>query len=354
MALLLAARHYHEMAEETPWWDPRALSKRLPYLQARAAIVEAIRAQMAKNGFVEVETPALQNSPGLEPHLKPFAVRLENPLNGTRSVYLHTSPEYAMKKLLAAGVPRPYQFARVFRNGERSALHHPEFTLLEWYRAGAAYEEVMEDCLTLLVSAGNKFERGGLSCDGAASPLVLTMAEAFERFADIDLFATMRNPPHPDGAALAKEARRIGVDPGSSTEWEDVFFKIFLERIEKRLGVGRPALVTEYPASMAALARLKPGDGRVAERFELFVCGVELANGFGELTDPVEQRRRFEIDRFRRRELYGGESPPIDEELLAALARIPRAAGVALGFDRLVMLATGAPSIEDVLWAPAP
>jgi lysyl-tRNA synthetase class 2 len=257
-----------------------------------------------------------------------------------------------MKKLLAAGVPRPFQLARVFRNGERGALHHPEFTMLEWYRAGAAYEEAMEDCLALLACAGNSFARGGLTCDGAAPPLILTMAEAFERFADVDLFATMRNPAQPDGAALAKEARRIGVDPGASTEWEDVFFKIFLDRIEKRLGVGRPALVTEYPASMAALARLKPGDDRVAERFELFVCGVELANGFGELTDPGEQRRRFEIDRARRRELYGDEGPPIDEELLAALPRIPRAAGVALGFDRLVMLATGAPTIEDVLWAP--
>jgi len=341
------------MNDEAPWWDPRALARRLPYLQARAAIVEALRVQFAARGFVEVETPALVVSPGLEPHLRPFATALEDPLGGpARALYLHTSPEYAMKKLLAAGVPRLFQLARVFRNGERSALHHPEFTMLEWYRAGASYEEAMEDCIALLAAGGGKFERAGVTCDGGVAPLRLTVADAFERFADIDLFATMRDPARPDGALLAREARRIGVDPGESADWEDLFFKIFLDRIEKRLGVGRPALLTEYPASMAALARLKPGDDRVAERFELYVCGVELANGFGELTDPVEQRTRFEADRARRKALYGSDGPPIDEELLAALARIPNAAGVAMGFDRLVMLATGASRIEDVLWAP--
>jgi lysyl-tRNA synthetase class 2 len=341
------------MTDETPWWDPRALARRLPYLQARAAVLEALRAMLAKRGFVEVETPALQVSPGLEPHLRPFATTIEDPLGDRiRNIYLHTSPEYAMKKLLAAGVPRLYQLARVFRNGERSALHHPEFTMLEWYRTGADYDEAMEDCLAVLAAAGGKFERGGVTCDGGVPPLRLTVAEAFERFADVDLFTTMRDPMRPDGALLAREARRIGVDPGETTDWEDVFFKIFLERIEKRLGVGRPALLTEYPASMAALARLKPGDARVAERFELYVCGVELANGFGELTDPVEQRARFEHDRARRKALYGNEGPQIDEELLAALSHIPSAAGVALGFDRLIMLATGAAHIEDVLWAP--
>jgi lysyl-tRNA synthetase class 2 len=331
------------MADDTPWWDPRALARRLPYLQSRAAILEALRQQFTALGFVEVETPALQVSPGLEPHLRPFETALEEPLNGgPRPRYLHTSPEYAMKKLLAAGVPRLYQLARVFRNGERSALHHPEFTMFEWYRSGAGYEAVMQDCAIVLGCAGGKFRRGDVTCDASEPPLVLTVAEAFEQFAQVDIFA-------PD---LAEEARRIGVDPGTTEDREDIFFKIFLDRIEPMLGVGRPALLTEYPAEMAALARLKPGDARVAERFELYVCGVELANGFGELTDAAEQRRRFEADRARRKRLYGTDGPPIDEDFLAALPRIGQAAGAALGFDRLVMLASGAPRIEDVLWAP--
>jgi lysyl-tRNA synthetase class 2 len=331
------------MADDTPWWDPRALARRLPYLEARAAIVAAVRAQFASLGFVEVETPALQGSPGLEPHLRPFATALADPLGGpSRGMYLHTSPEYAMKKLLAAGVPRPFQLARVFRNGERSALHHPEFTMLEWYRAGESYETVMRDCLAVLGCAGGKFQRGAVTCDLDQPTVVLTVAEAFDRFAGADVFA-------PD---LAQEARRVGVDPGTTGDREDIFFKIFLDRVEPHLGVGRPALLTEYPAAMAALARLKPDDPRVAERFELYVCGVELANGFGELTDAGEQRSRFEADRLRRKQLYGSDGPPIDEELLAALPRIGQASGAALGLDRLVMLATGAPRIEDVLWAP--
>jgi lysyl-tRNA synthetase class 2 len=247
-----------------------------------------------------------------------------------------------MKKLLAAGVARPFQIAHVFRNGERSALHHPEFTMLEWYRPGEGYGAIMDDCAALLAACAPEYRRGDVTCDASAAPLRLTVAEAFERHANVDVFA----------ADLAGQAKRIGVDPGTTGDREDVFFKIFLDRIEPRLGVGRPALLTEYPASMAALARLKRGDARVAERFELYVCGVELANGFGELTDAAEQRRRFESDRARRKRLYGTEGPPVDEELLAALPRIGLASGVALGVDRLVMLATGAPRIEDVLWAP--
>jgi lysyl-tRNA synthetase class 2 len=336
------------MSGETPWWDAESLARRSPYLEARGRIVAALRGFFAARGFVEVETPALQVSPGIEPHLRPFATSLEDPLGGApRAMYLHTSPEYAMKKLLAGGVPRLFQLARVFRNGERSALHHPEFTMLEWYRAGEGYDAIMADCLALLAAAAAHFRRGAVACDASAPALRLTVAEAFDRFAGIDVLATGG-----DGARLAREAARIGVDPGATRDWEDLFFKIFLDRIEPRLGVGAPALLTDYPAAMAALARLKPGDARVAERFELYVCGVELANGFGELTDPAEQRRRFESDRARRLALYDEEGPPIDEELLSALARIPQASGVALGLDRLVMLATGAARIEDVLWAP--
>jgi lysyl-tRNA synthetase class 2 len=336
------------MSGETPWWDRETLARRLPYLSERAKIADAVREFFRSRGFVEVETPALQVSPGIEPHLRPFRTEIAEPFDGRRrALYLHTSPEYAMKKLLAAGVERPFQIARVFRNGERSALHHPEFTMLEWYRAHEPYDAIMEDCIALLAAASDApYRRGGATCDPRAPVERLTVAEAFAR-EGIDVLATAG-----DAARLGQEARRIGVDPGATGEWDDVFFKIFLERIEPRLGQGRPTLLTEYPAAMAALARLSPGDPRVAERFELYVCGVELANGFGELTDADEQLRRFEADRAKRRALYGDAGPPIDAELVAALSHMPPASGVALGFDRLVMLATGAVRIEDVLWAP--
>jgi len=325
------------------WWDADALARRRPYLEARARIVATVREFFAARGFTEVETPALQASPGLEPHLRPFKTTLEDALGAApRTLYLHTSPEYAMKKLLAAGVERPFQIARVFRNAEGSALHHPEFTMLEWYRRGEGYGAIMDDGAALLAACAKTYRRGAVTCDAAAAPQRVTVADAFERFAGVDVFA----------ADLAGEAKRIGVAVSADDAWDDVFFKIFLDRIEPRLGVGAPTLLTEYPASMAALARLKPGDPRVAERFELYVCGVELANGFAELTDAEEQRARFEDDRARRKQLYGDDAPPIDEELLAALPRIGTASGVALGLDRLVMLATGAARIEDVLWAP--
>ncbi len=340
--------HYRTMAGAERWWDRGEMARRAANLRVRGAILEATRAFFRERGFTEVETPALQISPGIEPHLRPFATTLADPLGGRdRAMYLHTSPEYAMKKLLAAGITRPYQLARVFRNGERSPLHHPEFAMLEWYRANEPYDAIMADCVALLAAATPVLRRGDVACDTRAHAERLTVAEAFARHAGIDLLASAG-----DADRLASEAWRIGVDPGTTEDWEDVFFKIFLDRIEPLLGHPAPTLLTEYPAPLAALARLKPSDPRVAERFELYACGVELANGFGELTDPVEQRRRFAADRARRKSLYGGEGPPIDEELLDALARMPPAAGVALGFDRLVMLATGAERIEDVLWAP--
>jgi elongation factor P--(R)-beta-lysine ligase len=337
------------MAGGERWWHADAMTRRAANLRVRGAVLDATRTFFRDCDFTEVETPALQISPGLEPHLRPFATALADPLGEEdRAMYLHTSPEYAMKKLLAAGIARPYQLAHVFRNAERGALHHPEFAMLEWYRADESYEAIMADCLALLAAvAPAALRHGALACDARAPHERLTVADAFARHAGIDLPAT-----EGDGDHLAAEAWRIGVDPGATRDWEDVFFKIFLDRIEPLLGHPAPTLLTEYPARMAALARLKPGDPRVAERFELYVCGVELANGFSELIDPAEQRRRFAADRARRRALYGGEGPPIDEDFLAALATMPPAAGVALGFDRLVMLAAGAARIEDVLWAP--
>jgi lysyl-tRNA synthetase class 2 len=341
---------------DAPWWRPDRFARRRPFLERRAALTQATRAFFAAQGFVEVETPALQVSPGLEPHLFAFATELTTPGGTRRKLYLHTSPEFAMKKLLVAGMPRIFQLARVFRNGERAATHHPEFTMLEWYRAGADYTALMLDCealLRALAGQGVKTLRWrGQDCDPAAPCERLTVAEGFQRYCGIDILATAPDPRAPSLALLAKAAERIGIAPHAGDAWDDLFFRIFLERIEPKLGHGRATILYDYPVSMAALSRVKRSDPRVAERMELYVCGLELANGFGELTDASEQRRRFEADMDLKQKRYG-ERYPIDEDFLAALAHgMPESAGIALGFDRLMMLATGADAIEDVLWAP--
>lgn len=341
-----------------PWWDPEAYARRRPFLHARAAIAAAVRRWFAEAGFVEVETPALQTAPGAEVHLKAFATELEEPFGeGRRRLWLHTSPEFAMKKLLVAGEPRIFQLARVFRNGERSPTHSPEFTMLEWYRAEPDWRTLVADCRGLLQAAAAAVPpalrpAGGLAwqgrtADAGAEWELLSVAEAFARHAGIDLLATAYDPE-----ALGAEARRIGVNAQPNDSWEDLFFRILLDRIEPHLGMGAPTVLHSYPAALAALARLDPDDPRVAQRFELYACGVELANAFAELTDPTEQRRRFEADMAEKERLYG-ERWPVDEDFLAALERgLPASCGIALGFDRLVMLATGAERIEDVLWAP--
>jgi lysyl-tRNA synthetase class 2 len=326
-------------------WRPDRLAKRLPSLQVRSAIQADLRLWFAHQGFVEVETPILQVAPGAEVHLSGFATDWKLPSGERHARWLHSSPEFAMKKLLAGGVPKLFQFARVFRNAEGSALHHPEFTMLEWYRAGAGYETIMQDCAALLALTGVKELRfEDRVCESMAVPERLTVAEAFERHAGVDLFATAGD------AAKLSLASGIAMHAGDS--WDDVFFRIMFEKIEHRLGIGRPTILCEYPISMAALARAKPGDARVAERFELYVCGVELANAFGELTDPAIQRARLEADMAEKERLYGTRWP-VDPDFLAALDHgLPDCAGIALGFDRLVMLATGARHIEDVLWLP--
>ena len=344
-----------------PWWDPARFAARRPFLAARSGITAATRAWFIDQGFSEVETPALQVSPGLEPHLRAFATELEEPFDqGSRGLYLQTSPEFAMKKLLAAGCPRIFQLARVYRNGERSATHHPEFTMLEWYRTGATIAALIDDASALLLSAwnavapelrGDGLRWNGLQCDPLKPMQVLTVADAFARYASIDLLATAPDPHHPDADLLRAAAARTGFILPPTGDWEDLFFHIFLASIEPKLGVGAPTALIEYPVSMAALARPCESDPRVAERVEIYVAGLELANGFGELTDVAEQRRRFEADMDKKQRLYGVRYP-IDEDFLAALAQMPEASGIALGFDRLVMLATGAAAIDDVLWAP--
>ncbi|CAN5127055.1 EF-P lysine aminoacylase EpmA [soil metagenome] len=326
-------------------WRPDRLARRLPHLEARARLQAALRGWFAAEGFVEVETPILQVAPGAEVHLAGFSTAWKTPDGLERPRWLHSSPEFAMKKWLAGGVPKLFQFARVFRNAEGSALHHPEFTMLEWYRAGVGYETIMADCAALLALSGAKELRWeDKICDPAAEPERLTVADAFERYAGVDLSATVGD--------AGKLSRLSGVAMHAGDSWDDVFFRIMFDRIEHRLGVGRPTILCEYPIAMAALARAKPGDPRVAERFELYACGVELANAFGELTDPVLQRARLKADMDEKERLYGVRWP-VDEDFLAALDHgLPDCAGIALGFDRLVMLTTGARHIEDVLWLP--
>jgi lysyl-tRNA synthetase class 2 len=339
------------------WWQPRVHGARRPYLLARNRIKTALREHFEGRGFVEVEAAALQVSPGNEAHLHAFATELVT-TDGMRSpLYLHTSPEFACKKLLAAGEERFFDFARVFRNRERTALHYPEFTMLEWYRARESYDALMDDCAALLSLAAetaqcNRMQFRGRVADPFATPERITVIEAFARFAGIDLFASIGpDGLDVDGARLLAEVRKQGMRTADDDSWADAFSRVMVEKVEPNLGLGRPTILYEYPAAQAALARRSPNDSRVAERFELYMCGVELANGFGELTDPVEQRRRFELEMTEKQRVYG-ERYPVDGEFLAALAVMPPASGCALGFDRLVMLATGADNIEQVLWTP--
>jgi len=342
----------------TPWWHPALFERKRSYLQARQRVVRAVRGCFAAAEFDEVTTPALQISPGIEVHLHAFKTLLTDPHgDAPQPLYLHTSPEFTMKKLLVAGVERLYQLCPVYRNNERSRTHHPEFTMLEWYRARADYQDLMNDCIALVRAcaiAGGKtiFNFRGMTCDPFADWEVLTLPQAFARYAQIDLLATMPAPHVGETELLRAAATKCGVRTADDDDWDNIFFRILAEKIEPFLGKDRPTFLADYPISQAALARPKQDDPRLAERFELYACGLELANAFGELTDPAEQRRRFEADIAAKAALYG-EHYPIDEDFLAALTfGMPPAAGIALGFDRLVMLCAGAETVDDVLWAP--
>ena len=342
----------------SPWWDRGRHADRRPALIQRGRIKAAARAWFEGQGFTEVECGALAVSPGNEAHLHAFATDLIETGGARRTLYLHTSPEFASKKLLAAGETRIFDFARVFRNRERGPSHAPEFTMLEWYRANEDYDAVIADSVGLVRLAAEttgtaQFEHRGRMCDPRAEAERLTVADAFTHHAGIDLLATLNEKGDGQRDILATKARRGGFDVADNDNWADIFSKILVARVEPKLGIGQPTVLCEYPRCEAALARASARDPRVAERFELYVCGVELANGFGELTDPVEQRARFESEMTEKQRIYG-ERYPIDEDFLAALAHMPPASGVAMGFDRLVMLATGARKIDDVLWTPAP
>ncbi|MGO7320359.1 EF-P lysine aminoacylase EpmA [Rhizobium ruizarguesonis] len=343
-------------AKASPWWTPSVHADRRPFLIGRNAIQAALRGFFAREDFIEVDTAVLQVSPGNEAHLHAFATEALTTDGQRAPFYLHTSPEFACKKLLAAGEKRISCFAHVYRNRERGPLHHPEFTMLEWYRADESYESLMMDCVRILALATETVKTGKLAYRGAesdpfAGPERIGVAEAFERYAGIDLLASVAADGSTDRDHLAAETKRVGMRVADDDGWADLFSRVLVEKIEPHLGFGRITILDEYPISEAALARPSARDSRVAERFELYACGVELANGFGELTNAAEQRRRFEIEMAEKARVYG-ETYPIDEDFLAALSLMPEASGIALGFDRLVMLATGASRIDQVLWAP--
>lgn len=318
-------------------WRPCA---GLEALRLRARLLAGIRAFFAARGVLEVDTPALSAAAASDPALASFAVRYRGPgpLHG-RELYLHTSPEFPMKRLLAAGSGPIYQLAKVFRDGEAGRRHNPEFTLLEWYRPGFDHHRLMDEVQDLVT---------GLLGERPARRL--GYRELFLSHLDLDpLTAAV-----PELAAAAA-ARGIAPPPGMPAADPDPWLDLLLSHcIEPRLGPGL-VFVYDYPASQAALARLRRderGGPALGERFELYVDGVELANGFHELADSAEQRRRFEADNAARR-ARGLPVAPLDGRLLAALeAGLPDCAGVALGVDRLLMLAAGAESLEVVLAFP--
>src|SRR4051812_8866433 len=264
-----------------PWWNAQNHADRRPLLLQRGRLKTAIRAHFEAAGFTEVECGALVVSPGNETHLHAFETRLAGPDAVSTPLYLHTSPEFAAKKLLAAGEERIFDFARVFRNRERGRLHAPEFTMLEWYRAHQDYQAVIADSLAIIQLAAevmetDRFSYRGAQCDPRAEADRLTVAEAFTHFAGIDLLATLSPAGEGDAGSLRSRARRGGVAVSDDDDWSDMFSKILTLRIEPRLGLARPCVLYEYPVCEAALARVSPQDARVAERFELYICGVEL------------------------------------------------------------------------------
>jgi len=326
--------------------DTAHIADRLALLRRRSHMVRGVRAFFDARGYLEVETPYAVPTPGEEVHLSTFRTVRENPDGPDTPLFLHTSPEFAMKRIVAAtGLPI-FQLARVWRNGEASALHAPEFTMLEWYRPHADMAALMDETEALVRALlPPAIVRGDATLAFDQPFERLTLQDAFARFVGADLLGTTGDAP-----ALAAQA---GATLRQDETWEDLFFRLLLERIEPQIGQQRPTFLTHWPAPQAALARRDPADPRAALRFELYAAGIELANAFEELTDPAEQRERFLEDRSRRATLYPGDANrawPMDEALLAALADMPPCSGIALGFDRLVMLATGAPRIGDILW----
>ncbi|MGI5864937.1 MAG: EF-P lysine aminoacylase EpmA [Myxococcales bacterium] len=334
---------------------PDSLPKRQAAARARARLYAVIREYFTSQGFDEVETPCLVPAPGMEPHIRAFESQFvpETPEGRERTLYLHTSPEYAMKRLLAEGFERVFQLCKVFRNGEIAQIHNPEFTMLEYYRAHADYTAIMEDLEEIVVRGARAFgKEDALVVEGKR----VSLARPFERLTVRDALLSRTGLDIAElttGEALRRAAVQRGIHvPGEGGSFDDVFFQIFLTAVEPTLGVERPTFLIDYPVSMASLSRIKPSDPSVAERVEMYIGGVELANGFSELTDAREQRRRL-VEEQELRRANGMPVYPLDEKFLDAVGRMPPSAGIAVGIDRLLMLLLGAERIDQVLLFPA-
>ena len=343
----------------TKWWKPDIYMKHLDTRIRRQKIIQSIRSYFDAQDFLEVDTPALQISPGVEVHLKAFQTEFKNPLGGRQEFYLHTSPELTMKKLVTAGLKKIYQIYHTYRNEGVSSSHSPEFTMLEWYRTGADYTQIMRDTedivRTAAKSCGVKILRhGDRTCDPFKPWERLTIREAFLKYTGIDIMKTIPDKPtlEPDPTLLRAAAESIGEHCSDDDRWEDIFFRLMLNHIEDKLGDGVPTILYEYPTCLGALAQKKADDPRVVERFEAYICGVEICNAFSELTDVEEQEERFVYDLGMKEKLYG-DKYPMDKDFLDALRYgMPTCSGNAIGVDRLIMLVTGADDIRDTQWAP--
>lgn len=337
-------------------------------LSQRAEITQGIRDFFINRGFLEVNTPALVPQPSLEPYLNPLDLNFTNERGQVFAASLITSPEYSLKKLLAIGLgSKIFEICKVWRGGEAfGGLHNPEFTMLEWYHVGVDYRVIMEETEQLIFSLA---KASSITYQGKEIELTLpwtrmSMREAWQKYAGVELNDFLERD------RMAELARQKGHSVSPSDSFDDLFFKIFLDEIESKLmqsvissearwsrgtpdGISRPLFLYDYPKQMAALARLSPADPRYAERFELYLGGLELANAFSELTDPAEQRARLLADQQLRRQL-GKKVYPIDESFVAALeAGLPECAGIALGVERLVMILTDSRRIEEVITFPA-
>jgi len=298
--------------------EQRRLAARKPNLRLRARIMQAIRGFFIEQGYLEIDSPCIIPAPAPEAHIDAI---------GAGGGFLHTSPELCMKRLLSAGYPKIFQICRCFRQGERGELHLPEFTLLEWYRTGIDYMDLMVECEEMIpfvsreLGMGKKIVNNGQEIDLQRPWERISVREAFKRYASIPM----------------EKALELGR-----------FDEFMVEEIEPRLGMSKPTFLYDYPASLAALARLKEGEPGLAERFELYMGGLELANAFSELTDVCEQETRFEKERENRQKL-GKTVYPMPEKFLKALKHMPQSAGIALGVDRLVMILINQTRIDEVV-----
>ncbi len=337
----------------THWWLPHNFEKRRPYLEKRTQIIKALRTYFDDRNFTEVQTPILQICPTMDTHIHAFQTNLKNPdLTIRNEMYLQTSPEFDMKKLLVAGMKNIYQICPVFRNAEQTKRHTPEFTMLEWYRAGENYQTLMDDSVDILRNIAQTlgietYTHNGITANPFEDWHIISVSDAFREYANIDLPIYINNVEDFSNV-VSKQNTRIS----KTDQWDDIFHAVMAEKIEPHLGKDVPTILYDYPASMAALSRKKQFDPRFAERFEIYVCGVELANAFSELTDAQEQRERYNAEMAQKQKLYGETYPP-DEEFFKALKHgMPESAGIAMGIDRLIMLATNADTIDQVQWAP--